>query len=59
MLGSELDGNPAEPRAIWSREDPRFLGTVSTLHRLQYVILILSVYSDTPFDPVTVLETHT
>ena len=24
-LGSELDGNPAERRAIWSREDFRFL----------------------------------
>ena len=23
-LGSELDGNPAERRAIWSREDFRF-----------------------------------
>ena len=25
-LGSELDGNPADRRAIWSREDPRFSG---------------------------------
>ena len=25
-LGSELDGNPAERRAIWSREDTRFSG---------------------------------
>ena len=25
-LGSELDGNPAEQRAIWSRDDSRFLG---------------------------------
>ena len=24
-LGSELDGNPAERRAIWSREDSHFL----------------------------------
>ena len=24
-LGSELHGNPAERRAIWSREDSRFL----------------------------------
>ena len=34
-LGSELDGNPAERRAIWSREDSRFVGTVVTLHRQQ------------------------
>ena len=27
-LGSELDGNSTERRAIWSREDPRFLDTV-------------------------------
>ena len=40
-LDSELDGNPAERRAIWSREDSRFLGTVFTLHRLQYGMLIL------------------
>ena len=42
-LGSELDGNPAEQRAIWSREDPRFLGTLFVLHRLQCGMLILSV----------------
>ena len=24
-LGSDLDGNPVERRAIWSREDSRFL----------------------------------
>ena len=27
-LGSELDGNSAERRATWSREDPRFLDIV-------------------------------
>ena len=27
-LGSELDGQSAERRAIWSREDPRVLDTV-------------------------------
>ena len=27
-LNSELDGNPAERRATWSREDPRFLDIV-------------------------------
>ena len=43
VLGSELDGNPAERRAISSREDPRFLGTVFTLHRLQCGMLVLSV----------------
>ena len=43
-LGSNLDGNPVEWRAIWSREDPRFLGTIFTLHRLQCGVLILSVY---------------
>ena len=42
-LGSELDGNPAERRAVWSREDPRFLGTALTLRRLQCGMLILSV----------------
>ena len=42
-LGSELDGNPAEWRAIWSREDPRFLGTIFTLHRLQFSMLILCI----------------
>ena len=30
-LRSELDGNPAEWRAIWSREDPCFMGTILTL----------------------------
>ena len=25
-LGNKLEGNPAERRAIWSREDPRFSG---------------------------------
>ena len=40
-FGSKLDGNPAERRAIWSREDPRFLGIVFLLHRLQYGMLIL------------------
>ena len=38
-LGSELDGNPAERRAIGSQGDPRFLGTVFTLHRLQYSVV--------------------
>ena len=28
VLGSELDDNSAERRAIGSREDPRFLDTV-------------------------------
>ena len=42
-LSSELDGNAAKRRAIWNVEDPRFLGTVFTLHRLQYSILLLSV----------------
>ena len=40
-LGNELDGNPAERLAIWSRENPRFLGTVFTLLQLQYDKLIL------------------
>ena len=40
-LGSKLDDNPEERRAIWSREDPRFLGTGFTLHQLQYGMLIL------------------
>ena len=54
-LGSELDGNPAERRAIWSREDPCFLGTIFTRHRLQCGVLILSVplyccnYSNTSY----------
>ena len=65
VLGSELDGNPAERRAVMSREDPRFLGTVFILHRLQCFMLILSVplyccnYSNTSYERVTVLETHT
>ena len=40
-LGSELDGNPVERRAIWSREDSRFLGSVFTLRRLQCGMLNL------------------
>ena len=54
-LGSELGGKPAERRAIWSREDLRFLGTVFTLYRLQCDMLILSVplyccnYSNTSY----------
>ena len=54
-LGTELDGNPAERRTIWSREDLRFLGTVFTLHRLQCGMLISSVplyccnYSNTSY----------
>ena len=54
-LGSELDGNPAERRAIWSRENTRFLGTVFTLHRLQCGTLVLCVplyccnYSNTSY----------
>ena len=33
-LDSELDGNPVERRAIWSRENFLFPGSVFTLHRL-------------------------
>ena len=44
-LGSELDVNPAERRAIWSREDSRFLdffmASTPFLHRLEYSMLIL------------------
>ena len=36
-FGSELDGNPAEQRAIWSREDPRFSGP--RLHPSSTIIL--------------------
>ena len=40
-LGSKLNGYHAERRVIWNREDPRFLGTVFILHRLQCGMLIL------------------
>ena len=31
-LGSELDGNSTERRAIWSREDPSLLNTVDMVN---------------------------
>ena len=44
-LGSKIDGNPAERRAILSREDSRFLdvfmASTPFLHRLQYGMLFL------------------
>ena len=40
-LRSELDGNPAEWRAIWSREDPRFLGTVFALLQLLHCGMLI------------------
>ena len=57
-LGSELDGNSTERRAIGSREDPRFLDTVYpssfTDYRLVYwfqsVPLYCCNYSSVSYD---------
>ena len=51
-LGSELDGNPAERRAIWSRKDPHFSG-----HRLHPSSATTLLYADFLVYPCTAVTT--
>ena len=51
-LRSELDGNPAERRAIWSREDPRVSG-----HRLRSSPTTILWYADFKVYPCTAVTT--
>ena len=48
VLGSELDGNPMERRAIWSREDPRYSG-----HRIHPSSTSTLWYADSKVCPCT------